>query len=167
MYGIAERFRIDPAELEKRHQALQSSLHPDRHVGKPASERRLAEQYTATLNAAHVVLGDDLLRAAYLLGLRGCDPFDETTGNRQLPVDFLERQMELRETLDELAGDADPQALAEFTTRLQQEIAAEFAALAQLLDDAPEQVEPAVAAVLRLRYLQNCATQATALASRD
>lgn len=163
LYGIAERFAIDQTELASRHEALQRSVHPDLFVDKPASERRRAEQYTATLNAAFAVLTDDLRRAAYLLSMRGCDPFDEHGGS-QLPVDFLERQLELREILEELTASKDRQELDKLGAQLRAEIDAEFVALGKLLDDTPQQNAAAVAAAQRLRYLQNCSAQISLLA---
>jgi molecular chaperone HscB len=126
------------------------------------TSRRLAEEFTAACNEAHRVLSDPLSRAAYLLSLRGHDPFDEGDGHK-LPPDFLERQLELREELEDIAQGKSEAAAAKFATQLGKEIDAELASLADLIDNKPDDPLPAVACAQRLRYLQNCHKEASRL----
>lgn len=163
LFGLPERHTLDRTDLDRRHLALQARLHPDRHATATATERRLAEEYTATLNEAHRVLADPLTRAAYLLGLRGQDPFAEDE-RVQMPVEFLERQMELREELEEMARRQDTTAASQYAARLQVEVDGEMTKLGEMLDAAAGDLVPAVAAARRLHYLVNCLREAQGLA---
>ena len=107
------------------------------------------------VNEAYNILKDPLRRAACILALRGQDPFDESA-NIQMPHDFLERQMELRERLEELEGQSDHAAIQNMDTELQKEIDQEFVSLGDNLDAPEPNNDAAVAGVLRLRYLINC-----------
>ncbi|MBN1336609.1 MAG: DnaJ domain-containing protein [Deltaproteobacteria bacterium] len=98
--GLPRRFHLEPTEIETAWKARSRQVHPDRHVGATAVERRMALQWTATLNEARRVLGDPLRRAAYLatgrtaVGERGGPPPDP---------DFLDRVFEWRSRAE--AGD--------------------------------------------------------------
>lgn len=66
-------------------------------------------QWTTRVNEAYRTLRSPVQRAKYLLELAGVDVGFET--NTSMPPEFLMRQMELRETLEQ-AGDAkDAQGL--------------------------------------------------------
>jgi molecular chaperone HscB len=60
-------------------------------------------QWTTRVNEAYRTLKSPVQRAKYLLELQGVDVAFET--NTAMPPDFLMRQMELREALEQ-AGDA-------------------------------------------------------------
>lgn len=157
--GLPERFAVDAEELGRRYASLRESLHPDRHVGASPAERRAAEGLSADVNEAYGTLSDPLRRLACLLSLRGCDPFAE--GERAgMPVDFLERQMELRERLEEIEGSGDASGAAEMAAELDGEIEGEFAAAGKIVDGKGDGVDGAVDAARRLRYLINCREQA-------
>lgn len=104
--GLPVSFHIDQLELADRSRDLQKTLHPDKHAHLSDREQRLAVQYMAYLNEAIATLRSPLLRAQYLLKLRGIDTFSESS----TPVDpmFLMQQMELRETLEEVPEQDDP-----------------------------------------------------------
>jgi molecular chaperone HscB len=106
LFGLPERFRLDTAMLDRAFRALQSEVHPDRFAGAPESEQRLALQSSARVNEAYKVLRQSVTRAQYLLTLHGIDAFAET--DTALPHDFLECQLERRETAADAlaAGDA-------------------------------------------------------------
>ena len=95
LFGIPARFRIDADALETAYRALQSDVHPDRYASGSEAERRLALQSSARVNEAYAALKDPVERARYLLTLSGVDALDET--DTQLPMEFLERQLERRE----------------------------------------------------------------------
>jgi molecular chaperone HscB len=42
LLGVEPKFALDVTDLETRHRELSRVLHPDRHVGAPAAERRMA-----------------------------------------------------------------------------------------------------------------------------
>jgi molecular chaperone HscB len=84
-------------------------VHPDRFASAGDAERRASMQWTTRVNEAYRTLRSPVQRAKYLLELAGVDVAFET--NTSMPPEFLMRQMELREALEQ-AGDArDAQAL--------------------------------------------------------
>ncbi len=107
LFGIEPGFTIDTDALMHRYRDLQKVLHPDRYVNASDQERRLAMQQAAQVNSGYQTLKDPLARARYLLALGGIDDIQEQSTIRD--IDFLEEQMELRETLAEIRSDADPQ----------------------------------------------------------
>jgi len=109
LFGLPERFRFDPAVLDRAYHALQGEVHPDRHAAGNATEQRIALQSSARVNEAYRALKDPVARAQYLLSLHGVDAFDET--NTALPFAFLERQLERREIAETAMADSDARAL--------------------------------------------------------
>lgn len=157
IFGLPERFRLDEGLLRERYGELRTRFHPDRFAAATPAERRAAEGMAADLNEAWRLLNDPLARAAWLLARRGCDPFAEVSV--AMPPEFLERQMELRERLEELA-DGEGTAAAALAAELGAEVAAKLAELGALLDDEPAAVEPAAAIARELKYLRQCESQA-------
>jgi molecular chaperone HscB len=105
LFGLPERFRFDPASLDRAYRALQSEVHPDRFARAGEAEQRLALQSSARVNEAYQALRDPVARAQYLLSLHGIEAFAET--DTALPFDFLERQLERREAAGEALGACD------------------------------------------------------------
>ena len=105
IFGLPESYQVDRNLLSDRYHVMQREFHPDRYVGKPAQEQRLAVQYAAIINQAYSELSSPLLRAQYLLSLRNIDAAGDTKITRD-PL-FLMQQIELREKLADLpeAGD--------------------------------------------------------------
>ena len=128
-YSLSRIFDLDTGALRQSHRALQQAYHPDRFVSHGDAEQRRAVQTTAYLNQAFATLSAPLQRGIYLLQLLGMDPMAPT--NTQMPMDFLLQQIELRETMEELAQVPDPEpALAAFAQQLQgqaTQLEAEFA----------------------------------------
>jgi molecular chaperone HscB len=95
--GIEARFDVALPELEARHRELSRTLHPDRYVGRPSAERRLALSKAIEVNEALRVLRDPVRRAEALLARRG---IQLPEGEEAKPSeDFLMDVLELRETL--------------------------------------------------------------------
>jgi molecular chaperone HscB len=105
LFGLPATYDLDTTDLAARYRELQRRFHPDRYATALESERRLAVQMTAQINAAYQTLRDPVARGSYLLGLRGVTT-DEDTDTRMDPA-FLMQQMELREALDEARTAAD------------------------------------------------------------
>jgi molecular chaperone HscB len=100
VFGLPARHALDAAALEKRHRELALEHHPDRHQGGDARERRLAVERTTALNDAYRVLKDPARRAFYLLALAGVDlDRADAGGPKDMPLEFLEEVMDLREQL--------------------------------------------------------------------
>jgi molecular chaperone HscB len=78
---------------------LQGEVHPDRFAAEGPAAQRVAAQWAMRVNEAYGRLKDPLKRAAYLCELNGA-PI-EAENNTAMPPDFLVRQLEWREALEE------------------------------------------------------------------
>jgi molecular chaperone HscB len=133
LFGLPERFRFDPAALDRAYQALQSEVHPDRFAAASEMEQRLALQASARVNEAYGALKDPVARAQYILALHGVDALDET--DTRLPVEFLERQLERREAAAEAAEGGDIEGLEKVLGEVRAEASALEGRVSSLLDD--------------------------------
>ena len=121
LFGLPVGFDVDPDGLTERYRELQRIVHPDRYASGTDQERRLSMQGATLINEALETLRDPLLRAHYLLRLRGGEP-DPARGQAMAP-EFLIEQMELREELAELRDRPDPLAAAgAFIGRVRQRV---------------------------------------------
>jgi molecular chaperone HscB len=109
LFGLPARYRFDPAELDAAYRKLQTEVHPDRFASAGDDERRLALQSSSRVNEAYRALRSPVERANYLLLLRGVDALAET--DTALPPEFLEQQLECRETMAEAIACGDVDAL--------------------------------------------------------
>ena len=109
LFGLPARYRFDPAELDAAYRKLQSEVHPDKFASAGDEERRLALQSSSRVNEAYRALRSPLERANYLLLLRGIDALAET--DTALPLEFLEQQLESRESLADAIAARDAAAL--------------------------------------------------------
>lgn len=101
VFGLPRTTRIDTAALEKQFRELSLKLHPDRFAQADPRERRLSLEQTTALNEAYKTLKDPVRRAFYLLKLHGIDLDREDAGaQKNMPLEFLEEVMELREALE-------------------------------------------------------------------
>jgi molecular chaperone HscB len=151
--GLTRRFAQDTGEVAASHRRLQRTVHPDRFASKGARERRLSLEHATALNDAVRTLRNPLLRADYLLLLRGVDVAAEGEDRVTLEPMFLMEILELREALDELTGpDAHPER-----AKLRHDIIARYegslAALGAGLD-ADEALPALVQSAAQLRYLR-------------
>ncbi|MDX2421617.1 MAG: Fe-S protein assembly co-chaperone HscB [Amphritea sp.] len=144
-------YQLDLQALSERSRELQKTLHPDRFSHLSDRERRLSVQYTAYLNEAVATLKNPLSRAQYLLKLEGIDTFSES--QVQLDPMFLMQQMELRESLEDIASASDPDADIE---RLRQTVEQEMKSLREQFDSYYQQSTPSAheAAAVCVRKMQ-------------
>lgn len=103
LFGLEKKFSIDLEALSAAHERAILKVHPDRFAGRPAAERRVAEQWSARINEAYAVLSDDVKRASLLCEMGG-HPVDAET-NTRMPMDFLLEQMAWREALESAVSD--------------------------------------------------------------
>jgi len=103
---VPEAYQVDGTTLSENYLNLQRRFHPDRFADKSAQEQRLAVQMASVVNQAYDTLRSPLLRAAYLLKLRGLDSSGENTTISDMP--FLMSQMQLREQLSAVSSATDP-----------------------------------------------------------
>lgn len=156
--GLPRRYEIDLPQLESRYRELQKALHPDRHAGASASQRRMSMLKAVEVNDAYRALKDDLRRAEALLVAYG----DETNVQelREDP-EFLMQMLELREALGEAKEGRDRGRVRELTAqveRMQRRAREELCNAFDALTDAPradaEQLEAARRVIGRLKYFR-------------
>ena len=106
LFGLPVSYQVDLGLLAERYHSMQREFHPDRYVGKPSQEQRLAVQYAAVINQAYTDIKSPLRRAQYLLSLQDMD----ASGDTHITHDslFLMQQIELRETLAEFREADNP-----------------------------------------------------------
>ena len=129
LFGVPERFAQDRAALDARWKELQGEAHPDRFASQGAAAQRVALQWSVRINEAYQRLKDPLRRAAYLCERHGA-PVD-AENNTAMPAEFLMRQMEWREALDDVTG---LPALDSLSDEVQAERQRTLELLAQRLD---------------------------------
>jgi molecular chaperone HscB len=132
LFGLPARYRFDPAALDAAYRKLQTEVHPDRFASAGDDERRLALQSSSRVNEAYRALKSPVERASYLLSLRGVDALSET--DTALPPEFLEQQMELRESMADAVAGCDVDALTALRKKIEAEADALERTLAEQLD---------------------------------
>lgn len=153
LFGVPPRFVQDRAQLDDRWKDLQKQAHPDRFASEGAAPQRLAMQWSVRINEAYQRLKDPLKRASYLCELRGA-PI-RAHDNTAMPPDFLMRQMEWREALDEAGDSAALEVLLADTAQVRSQALAD---IERLLD---VQGDPQAAAqqVRRLMFVERFAQE--------
>jgi molecular chaperone HscB len=111
LFGLPERFALDPALLDRRWRELQTEVHPDRFATEGAAAQRIAMQWAVRVNQGYQRLKDPLKRAAYLCERRQT-PIDAER-NTAMPREFLLQQMAWREALGDAQDATAVQTLAE------------------------------------------------------
>ncbi|MCG8025051.1 MAG: Fe-S protein assembly co-chaperone HscB [Candidatus Thiodiazotropha endolucinida] len=151
---------VDGNSLSERYRELQRVIHPDRFANATEQERRLSVQSAALINEAFETLKDPIARGSYLLLLHGIemDTLNESTQD----MAFLMQQMELREELEEIRGQADPyQAIMDLRGRINKQINSLVAQLAVYFETPTEEQLQAAREILRkMRFLQKLHTEA-------
>lgn len=148
--GVEPRFDLDRAELEEHHRALSKALHPDKHAGASASERRLALSRAIEVNEAFRALKDPIKRAEQLFVLAGVEVGE--TREPKPPAELLMEMMEAREELADAARGKDVarvRALGEQMTTRQRDAERR---LAEAFGRGGEELRSALPALGELRY---------------
>lgn len=134
-------------------------MHPDRFAGAGDAERRASMQWSTRANEAYRMLKDPVQRARYLLELHGVDTGFET--DTAMPGDFLVRQIELREALEEARERRDAGALDEMKRGLKESAGVLEAEIARRIDGAGDYAG-AAGAVRQLQFLKRLAEEVEA-----
>lgn len=100
---------MDPQDLESRWKQRAAAVHPDRFANASDAEKRIAMQWSASINEAYRVLRDPLRRAQYLCELAGHPT--ENRPNVAMDMAFLGQQMQWRESLEDIRASGDLAAL--------------------------------------------------------
>jgi molecular chaperone HscB len=161
LLDLPREFGVDLADVERRFRDRSRLVHPDRFAKAEPRERRLSLERATRLNDACRVIRDWRQRAAYLLRLAIQDPFRDASTVHD--PEFLEEQLELRETLALARMDGDVprlQGLArdarERLVRLEQELLALFGDERWYSDHAADVAHR----LARARYYENVAAEA-------
>lgn len=109
LFQISPNAALDLSQLSRRWKELQALAHPDRFASSGQSATRVAMQYSIRINEAYQRLKLPISRFAYLCELNGVGIDAER--NTSMPLEFLNQQMQWRETLDEATTISDLQAL--------------------------------------------------------
>ncbi|MGQ0510228.1 MAG: Fe-S protein assembly co-chaperone HscB [Betaproteobacteria bacterium] len=159
LFGLPPAYALDAGALDRAFRELQARVHPDRFANAGDAERRASMQWSTRANEAYRLLKDPVERARYLLELHGVDTGFET--DTAMPGDFLARQIELREALedakakqDAVALDAMKRDLAASSRALEAELAARI--------DGTQDYAGATGAVRRLQFLKRLAEEVEA-----
>ncbi|RSL80738.1 hypothetical protein CEP51_006371 [Fusarium floridanum] len=142
----AGHFPIDVRALRREFLRLQARAHPDMH---PAQDKARAEAMSARINEAYKTLANPLLRAQYLLSLRGVDVANDETLKVEEPG-LLMLVLEAREEIEEAESEED---LAEPRAANDARIAQSEEVLERAFQH--DDIEAAKHEAVRLRYWVN------------
>ncbi|EMC8463919.1 TPA: co-chaperone HscB [Vibrio alginolyticus] len=134
LFGLPSQFKLDGSLLSSQFRELQKRFHPDNFATGSERDRLMAVQKAAQINDAYQVLKNPISRAEYILAEQGV----EIRGEQQTMQDpmFLMEQMELREELEEIADNTDPEsALFDFDSKVSKMYKQHLASVEQELDD--------------------------------
>lgn len=139
-------FVIDTRQLRKEFLQLQARAHPDRHQGV---DKARAEGTSAMINEAYKTLQTPLLRAQYLLSLRGIDVAEDETAKVEDP-DLLMEVLEVREAIEAAGQESDLEEM-----KISND--ARIAESEGILDEAftSDDIEMAKSEAVKLRYWTN------------
>jgi molecular chaperone HscB len=165
LFGLEPRFAIDLVALTNAYREVLSRVHPDRHAGASATERRVAMQLASHANEAYRTLKSDSARAAYLCRSHG---IALEGPNAAVPTaSFLERQMQWHEALEAAHKSHDTVAIAQLSREVAQYHGELLAQVALQLDEKKDYAG-AAEAVRSLSFVEKIQAQIErAAADRD
>jgi molecular chaperone HscB len=127
VFGLPRSLDLDERALESRYLRLSRECHPDLHRSKETGDCIAVLQRSAEINDAWRILRDPWQRARALLELLSPGALER---NKRLDPVFLAEALELAEEV----AFADGEATSRLRERLQQAIAADYAAVRAALD---------------------------------
>jgi molecular chaperone HscB len=119
LFGLKPAYALEPEGLERAYREIQAKIHPDRFAHAGDAERRASMQWATRVNEAYRTLRHPVQRARHLLELHGVDVAFET--NTAMPAEFLARQMELREQVEDAVASRDSRSLGRLHEELTRE----------------------------------------------
>lgn len=140
-------FALDTRALRKEFLQLQAKAHPDLHA---AEDKARAEATSAYINEAYKTLLNPLLRAQYLLSLRGVDVANDETAKVEDP-ELLMLVLELRERVEEAESEEE---IEEMKQENEKRIAVSEKILDEIFRD-ETRTEEAKSEAVKLRYWVN------------
>ena len=109
LLGLERSPNLSAELIERSWKERVSAIHPDRFAAASEAQKRVAMQWSASINEAYRVIRDPLRRAIYLCELAGHDVNVDVGGG--LSTAFLMQQMQWRESLDDIRSQLDKAAL--------------------------------------------------------
>lgn len=158
LLGVEPKFALDLTDLETRHRELSRVLHPDRHVGAPASARRIALSRAIEVNQAFQVLRDPVRRAEALLERRGVT-IEE---GKEKPADpmLLMELLELGESISDARRARDRDAVERKLSELKARESDSLSALGAAFDAGDAGTERVVKEIGMLRFTRRLLDEA-------
>lgn len=147
-FHLPQHYSIDMSVLDANYRKIQAEVHPDKYISASPAERMQSMQTAAMANEAYQTLKHPTSRARYLLKLAGVDTAEGT--NTVMPADFLMRQMEWREVIEDAHQNKDIAALDSQLALMQQEARQLQANLQSALED---NLESATEIVRKLSFI--------------
>jgi molecular chaperone HscB len=132
--------------LKKEFLQLQARAHPDLH---PQADKKRAEALSSRINEAYKTLQNPLLRAQYLLSLRGIQVAEDETAKVEDP-ELLMEVLEARESIEEAETEEDLEGMREGNEKRIEEST-------RVIDEAfkHDDLEAAKREAIKLRYWVN------------
>ena len=162
LFGIPVSYDVDLNKIQQQYMTLQKQVHPDKFASGSDLEKRISMQQTSWINEAKSTLKDPVLRASYLLKLRGIDFSleNETT----MDAAFLMQQLELRESLENIKNERDPlAALDSLAEKVKASTVVMMEGFAESLDN--DQLDDAREWIRKLQFLQKAKKEINALSA--
>jgi molecular chaperone HscB len=115
LFDLPVSYDVDLTKIQQWYMQLQKQVHPDKFANASDREKSLSMQQTSWINEAKTTLESPVLRATYLLKLKGLDINleNETT----MDAVFLMQQLEMRERLENVKSESDPLATLDSMAR--------------------------------------------------
>ncbi|MEK6591455.1 MAG: Fe-S protein assembly co-chaperone HscB [Pseudomonadota bacterium] len=155
LFDLEPCFALAAERLDRAYRALATRVHPDRFAHRDDAARRQSLMLATHANEAYRTLKKPVLRARYLLGLRGVETADKTA---LLPREFLIEQMEWREALADAKDARDIVALERLNATVRHRSTSLHERLVQQLDR--EHDNPGAAeTVHKLMFLEKLAAE--------
>jgi molecular chaperone HscB len=155
LFSLPRHFSIDESALIDAYHSAAAKVHPDRVANADDATKHRAARDSAEINDAYQTLKNPVARARYLLTLNHIDPDDA-----KLSMDFLEEELEQRETAESLLDAHDEDALDDLTDSLRRQLKERQKQISELLDNAAPDanaLERARAIALEMQFLQKFA----------
>ncbi|CAI6332098.1 unnamed protein product [Periconia digitata] len=139
-------FKVDINALKREFLQLQARAHPDRH---PQEDKNKAQALSARINEAYKTLQNPLLRAQYLLSLRGIEVAEDETAKVEDP-DLLMEVLETREEIEEAQSEED---LVQMKTKNEERVEKSVKVLEEAFEK--DDMDTAKSEAVKLRYWIN------------
>jgi len=151
LFELPVSYQVDLNQVQKKYMDLQKQVHPDKFANASDAEKRLSMQQTSWINEAQATLKDPVLRASYLLKLKGTDIKleNETT----MDAAFLMQQLEMRERLEHIKKEDDPLAALDIMAKELKSSSSDMMASFSASYEA-EQIDDAREWIRKLQFMQ-------------